>query len=126
MPAPTHRRCTASVRRLSQQVIGSRSLARSSFAQQCCPLEQDLHIRVARAGDAANGTLTAAQYDPHSPDPVASELLAEAEEYLDVDEVPLNFAYAHDAINMIAGIIADQGLTGSDETLAADRVAGIA
>jgi len=86
-------------------------------------LQSDIHGYIEAAGDAANGTLTAAQYSPHSDDPVVSDLLTAAQEYLGVDEVPLNFAYAHDAVNMIAGIIADQGLTGSSDTLAADRVA---
>jgi branched-chain amino acid transport system substrate-binding protein len=86
-------------------------------------LQSDINGYIEAAGDAANGTLTAAQYNPRSDDPVASELLAQAEEYLGVDEVPLNFAYAHDAVNIIAGIVADNGLTGSSDTLAADRVA---
>lgn len=86
-------------------------------------LQSDIHGFIEAAGDAADGTLSAAQYDPNNPDPVASELLAAAEEYLGVDEVPLNFAYAHDAVYIIAGIIADGGLTGSADTLAADRVA---
>lgn len=86
-------------------------------------LQSDIHGYIEAAGDAANGTLTAAQYNPRATDPVAAELLADAQEYLGVDEVPLNFAYAHDAVYIIAGIIGDNGLTGSSDTLAADRVA---
>ena len=54
---------------------------------------------------------------------MASALLAQAAEEFGFAEVPLNFAYAFDAINMIASIIEEGGLTGSPETLAADRVA---
>jgi branched-chain amino acid transport system substrate-binding protein len=86
-------------------------------------LQSDIHGYIEAAGEAAEGTLTAAQYNPHSEDPTARALLEAAQEYLGVDEVPLNFAYAHDAVNMIADIIAEGGLTGGADTLAADRVA---
>jgi branched-chain amino acid transport system substrate-binding protein len=86
-------------------------------------LQSDIHGYIEAAGDAANGTITAAQYDPDSPDPTASALLADARDHLGVDEVPLNFAYAFDAVNIFASVISDQGLTGSADTLDADREA---
>lgn len=86
-------------------------------------LQSDIAGYIAAAGDAANGTLTAAQYNPESADPTASALLAQARDEFGFEEVPLNFAYAFDAVNIVAGIIRDGGLTGSADTLAADRVA---
>lgn len=86
-------------------------------------LQSDVAGYIAAAGDAADGTLMAAQYNPHSQDPVASALLAQAAEEFGFAEVPLNFAYAFDAIHIMAQIIEERGLTGSAETIAADRVA---
>lgn len=86
-------------------------------------LQSDINGFLEAAGDAAEGTLSAAQYDPNSPDPVASELLAAGEAHLDADEVPLNFAYGHDAVNIIASIIEERELTGESSTLADDRIA---
>ena len=86
-------------------------------------LQSDINGFLEAAGDAAEGTLSAAQYDPNSPDPVASELLTAGAEVLGVDEVPLNFAYGHDAVNIIASIIEAAELSGDSATLASDRIA---
>ena len=86
-------------------------------------LQSDINGFLEAAGDAAEGTLSAAQYDPNSPDPVASELLTAGAEALGVGEVPLNFAYGHDAVNIIASIIEAAELSGDSATLAADRIA---
>ena len=72
---------------------------------------------------AADGTLSAAQYNPNDPDLVVAELQAAGREHLGVDEVPLNFAYAYDAMNILATIMTDGGLAGSGDSLEADRVA---
>lgn len=86
-------------------------------------LQSDIAGYIEAAGDAAEGTLSAAQYNPNSEDPIASELLAQAREEFGFEEVPLNFAYAFDAVNIVASIIQEGGLTASADTLAADRVA---
>ena len=86
-------------------------------------LQSDINGFLEAAGDAAEGTLSAAQYNPNSPDPAVSELLAAGAEELGVDEVPLNFAYGYDAVNIIASIIEAEGLTGDSATLADDRIA---
>lgn len=65
---------------------------------------------VAAGGDATEGTLAAAQYDPHSQTPEAQELLERAQADTGQDEIPLNFAYAFDAVNMIVDIIEQRGL----------------
>ena len=76
---------------------------------------------ISGAGDAANGTITAAQFDPGNPDEPAASLLAKAREDNKFDVVPLNFAYAFDVVNMIAAYLSDSGATASADTLADDR-----
>lgn len=64
------------------------------------------------AGNAGEGTLAAAQYDPHASAEPAKTLLAKAQTDNNLTEVPLNFAYAFDATNMIVDIIKTQELDG--------------
>jgi len=73
------------------------------------------------AGDAAEGTITAAQFNPDNPDEPAASLLAQAEEDNGLDVVPLNFAYAFDIINMIAEYLTESGATASPDTVEDDR-----
>lgn len=73
------------------------------------------------AGDAAEGTVTAAQFNPDNTDEPAATLLAQARKDKNLDVVPLNFAYAFDLINMIAGYLTDSGATANPDTVADDR-----
>lgn len=73
------------------------------------------------AGEAAEGTITAAQFNPDNPDEPAAELLAQAEEDNDLEVVSLNFAYAFDVIGMIAAYLDDSDVTASPDTVQDDR-----
>lgn len=73
------------------------------------------------AGDAANGTITAAQFNPENADEPAAGLLAQAKEDNDFDVVPLNFAYAFDVVNMIAEYLTDSEAEATEDSLADDR-----
>lgn len=73
------------------------------------------------AGPAAEGTLTAAQFNPDNPDEPAASLLDQAEQDNDLEVVSLNFAYAFDIVNLIAAYLAESGATASPETVAEDR-----
>lgn len=68
---------------------------------------------VAAAGDAAEGTISAAQYDAHSEDPATKALQDRAAAELKVQDVPLNFAYAYDAVNMVVKVLKEKGGSGS-------------
>ncbi len=76
---------------------------------------------ISGAGDAAEGTLTAAQFNPDNPDEPAASLLAQAVEDNDLDAVSLNFAYAFDIVNLIATYLTDSGATAGSDTLEEDR-----
>lgn len=65
---------------------------------------------VAAGGKATEGTLAAAQYDPHSANPTAKALLEKAQAATGKTDIPLNFAYAFDAVNMIAKAIEEKGV----------------
>ncbi len=73
------------------------------------------------AGDAAEGTITAAQFNPDNTEEPAATLIAQAEEDNGLDVVPLNFAYAFDLVNMIATYLDDSDATASSDTLVDDR-----
>jgi ABC-type branched-subunit amino acid transport system substrate-binding protein len=73
------------------------------------------------AGDAAEGTITAAQFNPDNPDEPAATLLAQAKKDNDFDVVPLNFAYAFDIVNMIAGYLDENDIVADQDSVAADR-----
>jgi branched-chain amino acid transport system substrate-binding protein len=73
------------------------------------------------AGDAAEGTITAAQFNPDNPDQPAADLLAQAREDNDFDVVPLNFSYAFDIVNMIANYLGDNEIEASEDSVADDR-----
>jgi branched-chain amino acid transport system substrate-binding protein len=77
---------------------------------------------VAAGGDATEGTLAAAQYDPHSSDPTASKLLEQAQKDSGQEDIPLNYAYAFDAVNMIMQVIKDKGIEAGGN-VTEDRVA---
>ncbi|SHL06243.1 amino acid/amide ABC transporter substrate-binding protein, HAAT family [Pseudonocardia thermophila] len=65
---------------------------------------------VAAGGEATEGTIAAAQYDPHSSNPVAAPLLEKAQADTGQADIPLNFAYAFDAVNMVATLIKEKNL----------------
>jgi branched-chain amino acid transport system substrate-binding protein len=75
------------------------------------------------AGNAAQGTLAAAQYDAHPTADPAKSLLAKAQQDTGLADIPLNFAYAFDAVNMIAAIIKAQKLNDDDGSIAGTREA---
>ncbi len=76
---------------------------------------------ISGAGEAAEGTITAAQFNPDNPDEPAASLLAQAEEDNDLDVVPLNFAYAFDIINLIAAYLTESEATASPDTVQDER-----
>ncbi|WP_219415302.1 ABC transporter substrate-binding protein [Pseudonocardia nigra] len=78
---------------------------------------------VAAGGEATEGTLAAAQYDPHSQNPEALKLLEQAQADTGMAEIPLNFAYAFDAVNMVADIIEQQDLPPGSEDIQQSRMA---
>jgi branched-chain amino acid transport system substrate-binding protein len=69
-------------------------------------------------GDATEGTLSAAQYDPTNPQEPAKSLLAAAQKVSGLNEIPLNYAYAYDAVSMIAQAIKAQGIKPGDDVAA--------
>lgn len=73
------------------------------------------------AGAAAEGTLSAAQFNPDDTEEPAASLLAQAREDNDFDVVPLNFSYAFDIVNLIAQYLTESEATASTETIAEDR-----
>ncbi|MEJ7771901.1 MAG: ABC transporter substrate-binding protein, partial [Geodermatophilaceae bacterium] len=76
---------------------------------------------ISGAGEAAEGTITAAQFNPDNPDEPAASLLAQAEEDNDLDVVPLNFAYAFDIVNLIAAYLTESEATASPDTVQDER-----
>ena len=70
-------------------------------------------------GDATEGTLSAAQYDPTNPEEPAKSLLAAAQKASSLNEIPLNYAYAYDTISMIVDAIKAQGIKPGDDVTAA-------
>jgi branched-chain amino acid transport system substrate-binding protein len=77
---------------------------------------------VAAGGEATEGTFAAAQYDPHSTNATAKQLLEKAQADTGQAEIPLNFAYAFDAVNMVLDIIKDKGIKPGAKQVAQDRV----
>lgn len=77
---------------------------------------------VAAGGAATEGTFAAAQYDPHSTNEAAKTLLEKAQTDTGQAEIPLNFAYAFDAVNMVLDIIKEKGIKPGAEQVAQDRV----
>lgn len=77
---------------------------------------------VAAGGEATEGTFAAAQYDPHSTNATAKQLLEKAQADTGQAEIPLNFAYAFDAVNMVLDIIKDKGIKPGAKQVTQDRV----
>lgn len=69
---------------------------------------------VSSGGDATEGTYSAAQYDPTNPDEPAKDLLAKAEAASGQKDIPLNYAYAFDAVNMIVQVIKEKNISPSE------------
>ncbi|TMR01216.1 amino acid ABC transporter substrate-binding protein [Actinomadura soli] len=78
---------------------------------------------VAAGGEATEGTLAAAQYDPHSETPAAKALLEKAQAATGQTDISLNFAYAFDAVHMIAKAVEEKGVKGGGDDVAKGRVA---
>jgi branched-chain amino acid transport system substrate-binding protein len=78
---------------------------------------------VAAGGEATEETLAAAQYDAHSQQPEARQLLEKAQADSGLPEIPLNFAYAFDAVNMVAEVIEQQDLPPGSEDVEQSRTA---
>ncbi|GLY88863.1 ABC transporter substrate-binding protein [Actinoallomurus iriomotensis] len=74
---------------------------------------------VKAGGDATDGTFSAAQYDPTNPDEPAKGLLAGAQKASGQAEIPLNYAYAYDAVNMIVQVIKEKGIKPGDNVATA-------
>ena len=78
---------------------------------------------IASGGDATEGTLSAAQYDPHSQTPEAKALLEKAQADTNQTDIPLNWAYAFDAVNMVVQVIKEKSLAPDSADIANARVA---
>ncbi|TDV56427.1 ABC transporter substrate-binding protein [Actinophytocola oryzae] len=76
---------------------------------------------VAAGGEATEGTVAAAQYDPHSTNATADKLLKAAQKDSGLSDIPLNYAYAYDAVNMIMQVIKDKGISAGGN-ITQDRV----
>lgn len=76
---------------------------------------------IAAGGDATEGTLAAAQYDPHSQTAQAKELLEKAQTDTSQPDIPLNFAYAFDAVNMVVQVIKDKNLAPDSKDIQSAR-----
>jgi branched-chain amino acid transport system substrate-binding protein len=71
-------------------------------------------------GDAVEGTMTAAQFDPDNPDPAVQALIKNYAQKTG-EAVTLNAAYAYDAIYLVADQIKRQGVTNDPARLEQDR-----
>jgi branched-chain amino acid transport system substrate-binding protein len=71
-------------------------------------------------GDAVEGTMTAAQFDPDNPDPAVQALIKSYREKTG-QEVSLNTAYAYDAVYLIVDQINRMGVTNDPGMLQEDR-----
>ena len=95
-----------------------RETVREFIERECRPNHEkweqqrlvDRSAYVAAGGEATEGTIAAAQYDPHSSNPVAAPLLEKAQADTGQADIPLNFAYAFDAVNMVATLIKEKNL----------------
>lgn len=75
---------------------------------------------IAAGGDAIEGTIMAAQFDP-TPDDQAQATLIESFEAGSGSDVTLNSAYAYDAVYLLVDQIKQQGVTNDPAQLAEDR-----
>lgn len=75
---------------------------------------------ISAGGDAVEGTIMAAQFDP-APSDAAQASLIETYEQATGTEVTLNAAYAYDAVYILVDEIISQGVTNDPADLEADR-----
>jgi branched-chain amino acid transport system substrate-binding protein len=76
---------------------------------------------VKAGGDAIEGTMTAAQYDPDNPDPAVQALTKNYLALTNQPEVTLNAAFSYDAVYIFLDLIKRQGVTNDPANLEADR-----
>jgi branched-chain amino acid transport system substrate-binding protein len=76
---------------------------------------------VKAGGDAVEGTMTAAQYDPDNPDPAVQALTKNYLALTGQPEVTLNAAFSYDAVYIFLDLIKRQGVTNTPSALEADR-----
>ncbi|GAC1327264.1 MAG: ABC transporter substrate-binding protein [Chloroflexota bacterium] len=76
---------------------------------------------VKAGGDAIEGTLTAAQYDPDNPDPQVQALTKNYLARTQQPEVTLNAAFSYDAVYIFLDLIKRQGVTNDPSQLTQDR-----
>jgi branched-chain amino acid transport system substrate-binding protein len=72
-------------------------------------------------GDAVEGAMTAAQFDPANPDPSVQALIKNYQARTGNTDVTLNAAFTYDAIYIMADQIKRMGVTNDPANLAADR-----
>jgi branched-chain amino acid transport system substrate-binding protein len=72
-------------------------------------------------GDAVEGAMTAAQFDPANPDPSVQALIKNYQAKTGNTDVTLNAAFTYDAIYIMADQIKRMGVTNDPANLAADR-----
>ena len=73
-------------------------------------------------GEAVEGTMTAAQFDPDNPDPAVQALIQKYVQQTGNQDVTLNAAYAYDAVYLIVDQIKQMGVTNDPAKLDDDRV----
>ncbi|GAC1325682.1 MAG: ABC transporter substrate-binding protein [Chloroflexota bacterium] len=72
-------------------------------------------------GDAVEGAMTAAQFDPANPDPAVQALIKNYQQKTGNQDVTLNAAFAYDAIYIMVDQIKRTGVTNDPNALANDR-----
>lgn len=77
---------------------------------------------IGAGGDAVEGAITAAQFDPNPSSPGPAALIDDFEEDTG-SEVKLNTAYAYDAVYILVDLIQRMGVTNDPSVLAEDRAA---
>ena len=72
-------------------------------------------------GDAVEGAMTAAQFDPANPDPAVQELVKNYQTRTGNQDVTLNAAFAYDAVYIVVDQLKKMGATNDPAKLESDR-----
>lgn len=72
-------------------------------------------------GDAVEGAITAAQFDPDNPDPAVQALMKAYKAGTGAQDVTLNAAFSYDVVYVLADVIKKQGVTNDPSKLEAER-----